>query len=99
MVDDRIFVGGTKHGTFATVPDVLRLSTTLKRLRSQADGEAAAVEIEALYERVGNLCTIHGRLDDPIIGILEGQVAFCCPDCSAPEMKAAWEKEGRNGGS
>lgn len=75
-------------------PDTLRLSTVLKMLRGQGQ-DASAEQVAQLAERVGKQCDTHGRIDDPMVFTVgKDQLAFGCSDCSAPELKKAWEEEG-----
>lgn len=78
-------------------PESLRFSTYVRGLRAQGL-EASAAELEADQAKYGASCPTHGALSDPVLGILgEGpaaRVAFACPQCSGPEILAAWEKEG-----
>src|SRR5688500_6553992 len=71
----------------------LRFTLLVRKLL--ADG-ADPAEFVRDKEIAGSSCPIHGVLEDPIVMLMPGgdRVAFCCPDCSAPELKAAWEREG-----
>ncbi len=96
---ERIFIDRPMDGVmFRTTPGVLRFSTAVRRLRESGE-ETGALEVEALKERVGSLCPIHGELIDPIMGILGKEIAFCCPQCSSPELFKAWQEEGEHDGN
>ncbi len=82
-----------------TAIQTLRLSTVLRMLRmDQKVAEADALDADA--EAYGKTCTVHGRIEDPIIGILRAghapRIAFACPDCSGADVRAAYEKEGKS---
>lgn len=72
-------------------PGMLRSSNAITRLR-QTNPDAADL-IELMREKVGRNCPHHGRLEDPIITILNGEVAFGCPDCSSEAVRQAWADE------
>lgn len=71
---------------------ILRMSNALHRLRQQGSNASVAKILED-YEKVGNTCTVHGHLSDPIITILGNRVAFGCPWCSDSAILRAWENE------
>lgn len=78
-------------------PGTLRLSTLLAKLKTMGEGGEHSYEsIKRLHREVGDNCEVHGPLEDPIVGLYNEQVAFICPWCSAPEMLAAWEAEGKD---
>jgi len=85
------------HAVFDAPPQSLRFSTYVRGMRAQGL-EASAAEFEADKAKYGSSCPVHGELADPVIGMVgEGstaRVAFACPQCSGPEILAAWEKEG-----
>ena len=95
---DFISVGSPVQAAFSTETGPLRMSLIIKRLRAQDGGERAVRAVEDAYAKVGKSCPVHGELHDPILGLLDGDLAFICPDCSAPEIKARWEQEGRRDG-
>ena len=90
----KVFDEKPAEGYFDAVPDLLRLSNLLKKLKAMGEeGEHSYETIQKLYKEVGNNCAVHGELVDPIVGLIGEQVAFICPWCSGPEMLAAWEAE------
>jgi hypothetical protein len=94
--DDPIAFGKVKLGLFDGEPEALRWSTFRRRLHDQgADDTIAKIEADRLV--AGSTCPTHGSLEDPIMGILDGRVAFVCPWCSGPEIQAAYEAEGKRG--
>lgn len=70
---------------------ILRSSNAITRLRRMSPDAAEAVEL--CRDTIGRLCTIHGHLDDPILTLLGEELAFVCPQCSSPEVFAAWQAE------
>lgn len=79
--------------------EVVRYSSAVQRLKDRGAASADLEEFER-DRKAFAVCPIHGELADPVIGIadVEGQrVAFGCPDCSGPEVRAQWEAEGRRG--
>lgn len=76
----------------------LRYSTYLRELRKQGTPEEAIADFESDKAKYGSTCPTHGKMDDPVIGLVgEGanaRVAFACPWCSGAEILNAWEKEG-----
>lgn len=73
---------------------IFRLSSCLRRAREQGQTEVVAA-VTSVYQ-ANNTCPTHGFLEDPIIGTVPpNQIAICCPWCSAPEVLAAWEAEGK----
>jgi len=78
-------------------PEILRFSSIVRRARERGFDQV----VEALEKaRKGNdTCPNHGLLEDPIVLIQgkRGEIAFCCPFCSAPEVLEAWEDEGKRG--
>jgi hypothetical protein len=70
---------------------LVRTSNVLARVRRE-DPEAAEV-IELLRSEVGKTCPVHGDLEDPIIAVVRGEVAFGCPDCSGEELRQRWLDE------
>ena len=86
--------GETKIGTFAPgAVGCLRFSTAMKRLRAGAGDAAMAAEFERDKE-IAAVCVTHGKVADPVIGLVGDQVAFGCPWCSDPAILKAWEDEG-----
>ena len=84
-----------KQGHFIEgMPDLLRYSSLLWRLRQGGCPQDQYDDFVALKARIGSLCAVHGELQDPIIGRVGNEVAFVCPWCSSPEILAAWEREG-----
>lgn len=79
-------------------PDVLRKSTMIKLFRARAAPgfQRAIDEIEKVH-RMFPSCIEHGKLEDPIIAVSGkgemAQIAICCPECSGPEIRAAYEAE------
>ena len=92
---DRIFVGAPAEGLLTSKGGPLRSSIIIERLHDQGNSESAN-RIAEMRDRVGRLCAIHGRLDDPIIALLGPDVAFACPWCSAPDVLKKWEAEGES---
>ena len=81
-------------GHISSRPGVLRLSTVLRRARER--GESVVVDVVSKIYAANDTCEVHGRLEDPIVGtVAPDQIAICCPWCSAPEILAQWEDEGR----
>jgi hypothetical protein len=88
---NRVMMSGVYDGE----PEIVRLSTVLKRLRANGKDDAAR-DIEESYRRCGDNCPIHGHLADPVFAIMQpDKLVFACPDCSDPVVKEAWEAEGR----
>lgn len=84
-----------KPGYFAEgMPDLLRYSSLLWRLKQAGCPQDQYDDFVALKARIGSLCPVHGELKDPVIAKLGSGVAFVCPWCSSPQILAAWEKEG-----
>jgi hypothetical protein len=85
-----------KTGVFDGMPEVVRYSTVLRRLREA--GDATAIALERLKAQVGTRCPTHGALEDPIVAIVDAgpraQVAFGCPWCSGDQIRELWEREG-----
>jgi hypothetical protein len=80
-------------------PDVLRKSTMIKLFRARgAPGAQRAIEEIEKVHRMFPACIEHGRLEDPIIAVSGkgemAQIAICCPSCSSPEIRAAYDAEG-----
>jgi hypothetical protein len=76
---------------------IFRLTTITGRLRAMGpEGEAMAAKLEEM-SRECSVCSLHGRLVDPIVGILpaDGSIALMCPACSSPEVRERYEREGR----
>lgn len=71
----------------------LRFSILVSKLLAEG---ADVTEFVRDKEVAGSSCPVHGELEDPIVMLMPGgdRVAFCCPDCSAPELKAQWDREG-----
>lgn len=90
---DRVFVGAPAKGLLESKGGPLRSSLIIERLHDQGHSDSAN-RISELRDRVGRLCAIHGRLDDPIIALLGEDIAFACPWCSDPEVLKQWEAEG-----
>lgn len=84
----------TAHGTFAggEVPSLTRFSVAVRALRRMGN-DAGADELEQ-DKLVAAHCTVHGAIDDPVIGLLGGQVAFACPWCSGDAVREQWQREG-----
>jgi hypothetical protein len=77
------------------LPGVLRFSTAVRALR-RAGYEDTAAFLERHREREAR-CPEHGPLADPVIATVGTEhVAFICPRCSTPELRDAWEREGRD---
>lgn len=92
-------VGDPLPAVFTVQPEavpIVRYSNALRNLRRHATPDRVAA-FEADYEKFGSQCGTHGRIPDPIVGILVttdgARVAFACPHCSGPEVLAAWENE------
>ncbi len=86
--------GEKRFGTFASgSTGPVRYSTALKRLRAIPDNEAHVAEFERDKE-IASVCVTHGKVADPVIGIVGDRVAFGCPWCSDPAILKAWEDEG-----
>jgi hypothetical protein len=95
-VSDPVAFDKPKMGVFANPDGDLRWSTFKRRLHDQgADDTIAKIEADRLI--AGASCPVHGAIDDPIIGILDGRIAFVCPKCSGPEIQARYEAEGKRG--
>ncbi len=84
-------------GAFAEgVPTVLRFSRARASLVADGASPEALAELDRDKATAGSRCDTHGELEDPIVGLLGGRVAFVCPWCSGPTILAAWEAEGRS---
>lgn len=94
--DPKKIVGVPAEGR---VPDVLRLSTALKRGRTNGMTEDALATLEREAALYGSLCPEHGHIEDPILMVLgsgpDARPAFGCPWCSGSDILHAWEVEGR----
>ena len=84
-----------RFGRFDGEPEILRLSSVLRRAREQGLHEAAA-EVERVAAQFPT-CPHHGRLEDPIVGHVGKQIAIVCPWCSDPPVLEAWKAEGKRG--
>jgi hypothetical protein len=76
--------------------EVLRWSSIKKRLHDRGHDDVA----EELDEEVlSAVCSIHGRIHDPIVAILveEEEIAVICPLCQNKEIQAQYVAEGRIG--
>ena len=95
----RPFAYGEKRlGTFAPGSSgPVRYSTCLKRLRAIPGNEADVAEFERDKE-IAAVCVTHGKVADPVIGIVGDRVAFGCPWCSDLAILKAWEEEGEREG-
>ena len=82
------FVGGC-------APTTVRMSTAVKKLRDQGLDEAADALIADAQKAAPWCPGCERKLDDPVIGLTHGRVAFACPHCSGPDILAQWEAEGR----
>ncbi len=82
---------------FDKLPEILRLSSVLRRCRNAGQHDVAAT-VEQAASRYRD-CSKHGRIDDPIVATLAdaGTLIIACPFCSSPEVLAAWRAEGRTG--
>ena len=94
-------LGVTRSAMFegGNVPRVVRLTTILADLR-RTGRVAEADAVAALHKQCGDRCPSHGELADPVVGLVrradgETQLAFACPWCSTPQVREAWEQEGR----
>ena len=84
-----------KVATMSGAPAVVRMSTILRKLREEGhDTEAAAVEDAAKAVLAGGCPNCGRAIDDPVVGVVPGDVAFACPWCSSPEVLAIWQREG-----
>lgn len=54
----------------------------------------AAEEVQRVANQFRD-CPVHGRMADPIVGIVGTQIAIVCPYCSGSDVLAMWEAEGR----
>lgn len=83
-------------GVFAGDPSLCRFSAICAKLRLQS-GDAAVKQFDELVTKVGRVCQVHGVIDDPIIGLVEGSgglaVAIGCPRCSGEDVRKKWEAE------
>lgn len=86
--EDREDVAGEK----LTLATVLRSSNAIAIMRKE--NPHAAKMLEHLREQIGTECPVHGHIEDPIIGVLGGEVAFACPDCSGADVREQWANEG-----
>lgn len=66
-----------------------RMSSVLR-----AVDEATGIAIQIGFAQTAQKCPTHGPITDPIVGMLDGSLAFACPWCSGPAMLAAWQAEG-----
>lgn len=83
------------HAAFlGGLPCCLRFSTMCKRMAAAGADQPTLDKLEAMREKAGSSCPIHGELADPIVGMLHSELAFICPDCSDPKVKAQWVAEG-----
>lgn len=87
--DPRKTVGVPMDGTWEGA--LLRSSNMITRVRRENPDAADALEI--MRERIGRTCPTHGRLEDPIVSLLDGEVAFGCPDCSGEDLRRRWLEE------
>lgn len=80
------------------MPDVIRKSTMIRKFRAAGgpDAQRAIDEIEKVHRKFPR-CEVHGKLEDPIVAIAgkgdAAQIAICCPHCSDPVIREAWERE------
>lgn len=75
-------------------PDTsVRLTTIMRNLRKLGH-VATAERIEEHHKLCPTKCETHGEIKDPVIGLLNNQVAFFCPWCSGSDVLARWEAEG-----
>jgi hypothetical protein len=81
-----------KFGIFHDRPGSVRYSRILQSAVEQGltDAANALRRVRAEYPA----CPTHGWLDDPIVGIADGQIAICCPFCSGEAVRKQWEDEG-----
>ncbi len=81
----------------AIYPECVRKSTMIRKFRASG-GQRAIEEIEKVHAQFPG-CPVHGKLEDPIIGVSDpeagpmSQIAICCPWCSDPAWLELWEKE------
>jgi len=78
-------------------PSVIRASRLLANLRQRGQCDAQLVSrVEQLV--VAAKCPWHGKLDDPVIGMVDAQagsyLVVACPWCSGSAVLARWEAEG-----
>lgn len=85
-----------RYGVFADEPGVLRLSTLLQRWRDRGRNPEDEAEVLRVVDK-HRVCPTHGRLEDPIVGLVGDQIAVACPWCSGDAVREAWEAEGRKG--
>lgn len=76
----------------------IRYSKLCAFVRDRGGTEASLIEFERDKNIACSVCpTCKGDLSDPIalLDVKNNRMVFACPACSAPNLRAQWEREGR----
>jgi hypothetical protein len=72
----------------------MRMSSILRRCREMNFVKDVESELRRVWAE-NESCPVHGKLEDPIVGITKDSIAIACPFCSGEDVLKAYEEEGK----